>query len=1011
MVTQVVMKRIWLAFIFIVAMIAVSDRTTAVKTYAQESTPSPEQTELQPTAAQLLENMSGDQRVGQLFLVTFQGDAAFTNPDIINLITQYHIGGVVLDRDNNNLTGYGSLENVPVQAARLTNELQSLALSGTAVLTDTTASEEGIIATPPSPLTNGIPLLIAINHEGDGYPFSHIMNGMTELPSNMALGATWQPENAQIVGDVAGKELAAIGVNMLLGPVLDVLEHPDSASSNNLGVRPFGGDPYWVGLMGQAYTEGVHLGSNGRVAVIAKHFPGFGGSDRPLHESIPTVQKSLNQLQSIDLIPFYAVTGNAQNSAETVDGLLSTHIRYQGFQGNIQSTTNPLSLDPQALNTLMNLPQLSIWRNNGGIIISDALGTRAIERFYDDTEQSFPHRVVAKDAFLAGNDLLYLADFKLGDAPYEEQLANTIDTITWFQERYRTDIAFQQQVDTAVLRILTMKLRLYENDFSAENVLVDANAEAVTAVVGQSNSQMVEIAQEAISLLSPSPEVLAERLPRPPGPQDRIIIFTDLQTAQQCSSCPLQSLINQTAFADRILDFYGPQSSGQVEPGQITSFTFNDLNAFLTAESRPIIYNTAPVTPTIAPGLEDLENEEIEEGPFLPYPTATPPPEYLVQESLNEVDWIIFVLLDESENSQVLSDFLATRPDLLRNNQVVAFAFNVPGNLDTTEITQLTAYYGAFSKINTFLDASVRALFQELPLNGSPPIDVSGINYSLNDQTRPDPNQIISLSYQREGEQIESSAEEALSVSVGDTLRLITGVILDQNGNPVPDNTIVRFIERDRIEGSLSILAEVPTINGIAQLSYVLEARTEGGEFRIGVEAGGATISQELDFSVSDSAEGAAQIRLINPTPNPTRTPTPTNTATPTTTPTFTPTPVPSATPEPPPADPQEPGVRIELSEFWMLTAVSLGLLFIIVLAFLLGNRTDSDITERVGRLLWGVISGLLFYLYYALDLPGTAVFSGWGFMAGVVTTAVGGLVGLAAFQVRHKQGRAVEEL
>ncbi len=163
--------------------------------------------------------------------------------------------------------------------------------------------------------------------------------------------------------------------------------------------------------MGQAYTSGVHTGSQNRVAVIAKHFPGKGSSDRPTDEEVPTVQKSLEQLKQIELAPFVAVTGNANDSTARADGLLTTHIRYQGFQGNIRATTAPVSFDPQALTSLMSLPEFSTWRQAGGIIVSDSLGARSVARFYDDTEEEFPHRLVAKDAFLAGNDLLYLIQF------------------------------------------------------------------------------------------------------------------------------------------------------------------------------------------------------------------------------------------------------------------------------------------------------------------------------------------------------------------------------------------------------------------------------------------------------------------------------------------------------------------------------------------------------------------------------------------------------------------------
>ena len=62
---------------------------------------------------------------------------------------------------------------------------------------------------------------------------------------------------------------------MLLGPSLDVLEEPNPESTGDLGIRTFGGDPFWVGRMGQMYITGVHSGSGGNIAVIAKHFLGW----------------------------------------------------------------------------------------------------------------------------------------------------------------------------------------------------------------------------------------------------------------------------------------------------------------------------------------------------------------------------------------------------------------------------------------------------------------------------------------------------------------------------------------------------------------------------------------------------------------------------------------------------------------------------------------------------------------------------------------------------------------
>ncbi len=949
----------------------------------------PMQTERDLRAQQILDGMSAAERIGQLFLISFPGDTALPESDVTDLILNYYVGGVVLNADNDNITGYGDPATVPVQVATLSNDLQRLAITGNLEI------REDI---PIISVGNAIPLFIATNYEGDKYPYSEIWNGLSDIPSNMAIGATWQPSQAETVGNVVGQELSALGVNMLLGPTLDVLEEPQLSSNNGLGVRSFGGDPYWVGLMGQSYISGVHQGSNGRIAVIAKHFPGYGSSDRPLHEEIPTVRKSLDQLTQTELAPFFAVTGDASENSAISDGLLSTHIRYQGFQGNIRATTNPVSFDAQALNALLALAPIAEWRTNGGIMVSDKLGVNAVERFFDDTAQSFPHRVIAKDAFAAGNDLLYLDQFALGDDNYETELANIKDTISWFRERYASDVAFQEQVDTAVLRLLKLKLKLYNDDFTLQNSLVDPNPKQLIDIISANDTTSITVAQDAVTLIFPDPEELAERLQRTPSANDKIIIFTDVRAAQQCSDCPQQNLIGVNDIADKMVALYGPTGSGQISANQLSSFTFAELQTFLDAGNTPIIYQTEPITPTVAPD----STATPENGPTsTPLPTPLPSAEYLIQETLPNADWIIFGMVDQDgEDAAAIKNFLAQRPDLARDKFIVTFAYNAPYFLDATEISQLTAYYGLFSKLDAFVDVSVRALFQELPIIGGPPVNIDGIGYDLLQRTDPSPNQVIELSLLTES--LEAFSEGDNNVSVGDTVRLQTGQILDRNGNPVPDGTIVQFVQRDLVQGSVNILDKVPTTNGVAQLDYLLVAQTEGGQFRIGVEAGDAVVSQEVDIRVNSDESGGAQITIINPTAVPSPTPLPTETPPPTETPAPTNTSAPTGTPFDANIEPEELGIRIELSEIGMLTAVFVGLFLTIGTAVLLNRRRQSSPSDVIGWPLWGIIGGLLFYIYYALNLPGTTLISNWGIWAGLISTLIGGAIGLLTYQFKH---------
>ena len=936
----------------LVSLLVASVPTTAVQAQEEE----------QDEVAQLMARMSAAAKVGQLFLVTFPGGEVTEDALIKELIEDYRISGVLLLPESGNIDNEG---NTPEQVASLVGQLQQTAWMTKYVITDTL--EEGASTTEPF-----LPLLVAVNHEGNGMPFTSIINGMTPLASAMALGATWDPTYAEAVGRITGEELRALGINMLLGPSLDVLETPLAGSAGDLGVRTFGGEPFWVGQMGSAYIRGVHTGSEGQIAVIAKHFPGLGSSDRSLQEEAPTVQRTLEELKQIDLAPFFDVALSNDDPARA-DGVLVSHIRFRGLEGGRFVTTRPLSVDSQVLQRLLQLPELAPWRESGGVTVSDELGIRALRRFYDPREVNFNNRRIAQEAFLAGNDILILSQFGATD-DWRDQFETVKSTITFFQEKYEAEPSFQALVDEAVARILKLKLELYDGRF--ELAASRPDLETVQEHIGNKDEELVTIARAAITLLSPPSYDLA---PSPPTVEDYIVIFTDSSEGSSCATCQPVPYIAPEAVQDTIARLYGPQATGQINPALIRSFSFDQLAVHMA---------TPHAVPELAPDEDEM---------------TTPEPLSPVEFALQRADWIIFVMLtpaDDTPQSGPVRQFLSEYADELRGPQLIVMAYDAPYYLDATGISKLGAYYVAYSRTEPFIEASVRALFGEFAPTGSPPVDVPGINYNLRDKTAPNPDQIITV------ELTEPVGEGTPTVTppqitVGDELSLKTSIIVDHNGHPIPDGTPVQFIltyPQEGLERSVTEISE----SGIAQATVMLE-RTGQLEVFIQSEA----YPRTLIFQITIKEGESATIVPVTVTPSPTE-PLPTATHTPEVEPPLenTPSPTPNLEPtEPPPSE----GDHVDAVDL-LLAMISIAAMSGVI--YFVARIKNLAALETLRMTLWCVTGGLALYLGYAIRLPGADwLHAQTGRLATVGASLVGSTLPFAVMIVLRQFQHSEQEL
>ena len=850
---------------------------------------------------EIMSRMTPEERVGQLFMVDFAGENASAESGIAQLILEYKVGAVYISEARGNILNQGEVPT-PLQVSRLSNGLQNLAFQANS----RTIDEREVF----------VPLFIAVEQEGNGYPHSSLRTGFTSVLSNMALGATWSVQHAQTSGAIVGQEMAAVGVNMLLGPLVDVLDSPRSGGRGDLGVRVLGGNPYWVSRLGRAYIRGVHQGSAQGVMTVARHFPGHGGSGRDPKSEVATIDRSLEEVTKLELMPFAAVTRlSASDPLGTTDALMVSHIRCQAFQEDIGPLTDPLSLDAQGLEAAMSLPEFAPWRSTG-LLVADFLGVDAIKKHFDPAPplDFFPDRQIAYQAFMAGNDILPLIQFSLGEDWSSDDFPNIVDTIEHFQRLYDINPQFRDRVDESVRKILLAKMRLYPS-LSLGEVLVDEGL--ISSLVGGGGDQVRLMAQDALTLLYPSQEELRTRLDDSPTLDEDILI---LECFEDCYELPV---LSREAIQNTLLRFYGPEGTGQVNPDKVNTLSFAQINDWI-------------------------------EG------NLTASDMGLVEGLIQNAEWVIFALSDYNPDdfpaSAAVKNLLEDRYHYLSDKQTIAIVYDAPYHLDGAEVSKLTAYFAVYGRVAPCLEASLRPLFEPgLVPPGASPVNVEGVNYDLMTALQPEPAQLIAL------ERL-SPPEGALYVG-GDPLVVRTGTILDRNGHPVPDGTVVEFTGH-YLEEDIYVAPQVVTgtISGAAGASFWLAVE---GLMEV-TALGGEAASESLAVRVSMPA-----------TPFPTFTPTPTAAASPT--PTSTPlAPIPTLAPSPtpslvPPSRPQVPPV-----DWFDFLLAGGGILLGNVLGLRLRRGRRRDWAREVQLVLYGIALGLIGYMLYGLGLLNPARLLGW---------------------------------
>ncbi len=292
--------------------------------------------------------LSKDQRIAQLMVVRLSTIdsktkvVTFFDDKVTSLVKKYNIGGICV------------FQGSPVKQALMINKLQSKAKT---------------------------PILMCIDAEwGVGM---RITDSVLPLPRQMMLGAVKDETIIYKYGKLVAEQCKRIGLQVNYAPVVDINNNPNNPVIND---RSFGEDKYKVAAFGIQYMKGMQ--DNG-VMACAKHFPGHGDVNTDSHYDLPVINKTMAELDSLELYPFRKIFDAG------VGSVMLAHLYIPAIDNTANRAT---SLSPANINDLMR-NQL----NYNGLTFTDALEMQGVKKF-------FPDGAASVQSLIAGNDMLCLPE-------------------------------------------------------------------------------------------------------------------------------------------------------------------------------------------------------------------------------------------------------------------------------------------------------------------------------------------------------------------------------------------------------------------------------------------------------------------------------------------------------------------------------------------------------------------------------------------------------------------------
>ena len=254
----------------------------------------------------LMGKMNIRQKAGQLMVFGFCGTSI--TPDVVEMIKKYHLGGLRISQRLRCLTVFNDIKpgEQPDESTRRSlvkpygkNRDYSLVKNCASVTAEEYAGILNRLRSYALERECGIPLHFTADQEGNGN--DDMLCGQRLFPGPMGLAASGDTDLVYRSALAVGRQLKALGVNMVHSPCLDVNTNPNNPEIANRAYSDNAGDAASYAL---ATLKG--LNETGIIAT-GKHFPGRGESEADAHWGLPSVNLDYETLLREHVAPYKAL--------------------------------------------------------------------------------------------------------------------------------------------------------------------------------------------------------------------------------------------------------------------------------------------------------------------------------------------------------------------------------------------------------------------------------------------------------------------------------------------------------------------------------------------------------------------------------------------------------------------------------------------------------------------------------------------------------------------------------